>query len=118
MQCRAKAKQSGQRCKRHTIPGGKTCVIHGSGTQAAKTAAVERLAALADPAVAELARVMRKGSPDSARLAAALGVLDRTGHGRSSTVHVPGLPALAEQLAALSADDKIKLATMLDEADE
>lgn len=29
MQCEAKSKQSGQRCKRHAVPGKRVCVIHG-----------------------------------------------------------------------------------------
>lgn len=29
MQCKAKSKQSGQRCKRHAVPGMEVCAIHG-----------------------------------------------------------------------------------------
>lgn len=32
MQCKAKSKQSGERCKRHAVPGKEVCVIHGGKT--------------------------------------------------------------------------------------
>lgn len=32
MQCTAKSKQSGERCKRHAVPGKKVCAIHGGKT--------------------------------------------------------------------------------------
>lgn len=43
-QCRAKAKATGQRCRRKAIAGGKTCTVHGSSTKAAKAAAARNVA--------------------------------------------------------------------------
>jgi hypothetical protein len=34
MQCKAKSKQSGERCKRHATPGKEVCVIHGGRSKA------------------------------------------------------------------------------------
>ena len=42
--CRATSKQSGERCKRAAIPGGRVCVMHGGATRAARAAAEARLA--------------------------------------------------------------------------
>lgn len=54
-QCTATSKQSGQQCKRAATPGGKTCVMHGSGTKAARAAAARsRQRAEAERAVATL----------------------------------------------------------------
>lgn len=41
-QCKAKSKQSGQRCKRRPIPGGFVCVMHGGKVPQVKAAAEKR----------------------------------------------------------------------------
>lgn len=41
--CAAKAKQTGERCRRFPVPGGRTCHIHGSATAAARAAGRRRL---------------------------------------------------------------------------
>lgn len=52
--CSAKAKGTGEQCKRWAIEGGKTCLVHGSSTAAAKAAAKRRT----DRARAEAALVV------------------------------------------------------------
>lgn len=42
--CKARAKQTGERCKRRPIPGGTVCSVHGGGTRAAREAGARRLA--------------------------------------------------------------------------
>lgn len=78
-QCTAKAKQSGERCKRRPIRGGTTCTIHGSGTTAAKSAGLARLLAARDPAIDQLVKLARKADTDAVQLRAVEGILDRTG---------------------------------------
>lgn len=42
-QCKARSRQSGQRCKRRPIPGGFVCVMHGGKTPIARQKAAERV---------------------------------------------------------------------------
>lgn len=42
--CTAKAKQTGERCKRRPIPGGRVCVMHGGAIPAVRAAAERRRA--------------------------------------------------------------------------
>jgi hypothetical protein len=77
-QCAAKSKQSGQRCKRNPIPGGTVCKIHGGGTPSVKAKAAERLAALVDPAIEQLGKLVRSKN-DATSLGAVKDVLDRNG---------------------------------------
>ncbi len=41
--CAATSQQSGQRCKRLPVPGGRVCVIHGGAAPQAARASLERL---------------------------------------------------------------------------
>lgn len=59
--CTAKAKQTGQRCKRAAIPGGKVCVMHGGAIPAVRAAAAKRKADAAATAAMEVI-----WSPDAA----------------------------------------------------
>lgn len=45
--CKAKAKQTGNRCRRRPVPGLEVCVMHGGKAPRAQAAAAERLAAQA-----------------------------------------------------------------------
>jgi hypothetical protein len=56
--CTARAKQSGQRCKRHPIPGGSVCFIHGGGAPQVKQKAMERLMKLQNPAIDRLGQLI------------------------------------------------------------
>lgn len=77
--CSAQSKQSGQRCRRFAIAGGRVCSIHGGKAPQVVRTAAERLAALVDPALAELSRLVRRADSDTIKLAAIKDVLDRAG---------------------------------------
>ena len=53
-QCTATSKQSGVRCKRLAIPGGRVCVMHGGATPAVRAAADRRRAEAQATALLEL----------------------------------------------------------------
>jgi len=77
--CTATSKQSGQRCKRRPIPGGRVCKFHGGGAPAVRANALERLRALQEPAIATLSYLMeQKAVYPSTAYQAAKDVLDRT----------------------------------------
>lgn len=78
-QCTAKSKQSGVRCKRLPIPGGAVCVMHGGKIPNVRAKALQRLAAMVDPALDELIRLVRKGKQENVRMRAVENVLDRNG---------------------------------------
>lgn len=107
MRCTAKSKRSGERCRREATPGARVCASHGSKAPQVQRSARERLAALADPAVAALAEVLKRAlkvGDLNAATRAAVAVLDRTGHGTSSMVGTLDLTLLSDaQLAALVA---------------
>ena len=91
--------------------------MHGGAAPQVARNARERIAALADPAVTELSRLIRRGRPDAVRLGAARDALDRAGYGAPRKVELRGRveltvlrerlevmgPARAERLAALLA---------------
>lgn len=52
--CTAKAKQTGERCKRAAIPGGHVCVMHGGAIPAVRAAAAKRKADAAATAALEV----------------------------------------------------------------
>jgi hypothetical protein len=82
-------KRNGERCKAAPIHGAKVCRAHGGATQHVKRAARERLLELVDPALAELHRVLTDATADDAvKVRAALGILDRTGHGPGAKVEL------------------------------
>jgi hypothetical protein len=77
--CRATSKQAQRRCKRAAIVGGAVCNMHGGKTPSVMQRARERLLELVDPAISELARLVRQADGDSVKLAAIRDVLDRAG---------------------------------------
>jgi len=74
--CTAKAKTTGNQCKRRPIPGGRVCKMHGGGAPQVVKKARERLDALVDPAIARLA-VLVDDEDKKVALAAAKDILDR-----------------------------------------
>lgn len=77
-QCTAHAR-SGSQCKRSPILGGTVCRMHGGAVPQVRAAAAARIAALVDPALARLARLIDLAETDSVKLAAVKDVLDRAG---------------------------------------
>jgi hypothetical protein len=79
VQCSATSKQSGQRCRRPAIAGGRVCRHHGGAAPQVAAKARDRLMALQAPAIETLAFLMKKrGQFPSTAYAAARDVLDRT----------------------------------------
>ena len=79
MQCKAKAKGSGRRCKKNAIRGGAVCRSHGGAAPQVKRKAQERLAILVDPAIDRLEKVIKGDGNVAAAVRASRDVLDRTG---------------------------------------
>lgn len=80
VQCKARSKQTKNRCKRPAIPGGTVCRFHGGGAPQVAAKAKERLAALVDPAITRLGELLEQRKNDPVALAAAKDILDRAGH--------------------------------------
>jgi xanthine/CO dehydrogenase XdhC/CoxF family maturation factor len=83
--CTAKSKQSGIRCKRAAILGGRVCHIHGGNIPHVRQAAEERLRALQHPAIDRIAKLINQEQFPSVSYAASKDVLDRT-MGRATEV--------------------------------
>jgi hypothetical protein len=95
--CTAISRSTGERCARAPIVGGFVCSMHGGRAPQVRESARKRLLALVDPAIDGLLRAMEArgtcskcGRSDdmSVVVRAAQVVLDRTGHGPSSTLLV------------------------------
>lgn len=99
--CTATAKGSGARCKRRPIPGGTVCVKHGGGAPQVQQAAMERLRALAHPAVDALQWLITQRDFPSAAYSASRDVLDRTEGKPAETVDM-NLSGDAALIAALN----------------
>jgi hypothetical protein len=88
-QCTAKSKSRGARCNNAAVPGSNVCRIHGGAAPQVKAKAAERLAALVDPAIDRLARLLKSGD-DAAAYRAVKDVLDRNGFKPKDAVEVTG----------------------------
>jgi hypothetical protein len=90
VECHAKAKSSGKKCKQPVVPGATVCVYHGGSAPQVQEAAKRRLLAMADPALAALNDIVQdKGKTRaSVRLAAARDILDRIGLGATHKTEV------------------------------
>lgn len=87
-QCTA-TNRSGKQCGRQAIAGGNVCPVHGGAAPQVKKRAEQRLAALVDPAIERLRRLVRSKS-DSVALGAVKDVLDRNGYKPKDVVVVEG----------------------------
>ena len=85
--CTAKAKSTGERCRRRPHPGTNVCIIHGAGAPQVQKAARQRLDELVLPAIATLHDALASGNISEAMRAARL-VLDRAGYGPTKGVVV------------------------------
>lgn len=82
-------KKNGEQCKAAPIKGGFTCRQHGGSLPNVKRAAAARLLELVDPSLAALHKVLTNpDTDDPVKVRAAVAILDRTGFGPGSTVHV------------------------------
>lgn len=64
--------------------------MHGGGAPQVKRRAEERLAALVDPAIAKLSKIVRSKSNTNVQLQAARDILDRNGYKPKDVVVVEG----------------------------
>lgn len=104
-QCSAK-RSSGEPCKRQAISGGNVCATHGGSAPQVKKRAEERLAALVDPALAKLSKIVRSKLNGNVQLQAARDILDRNGYKPKDVVVVEGdiVSALNRGLARAGKD--------------
>ena len=100
--CTARAKQTGEQCKRAPIAGGTVCVAHGGSAPAAKLAAQRRLISMIDPAMSALLRAIENCEEWPTKVRAAIAVLDRAGFGPTASLRVDDQ---ASDLASLSSAD-------------
>jgi hypothetical protein len=71
--------RSGGTCTQWAMRGQTVCKMHGGKSPQALRTAAERLAALVDPALAELGKLVEDAENDAIKLAAIKDVLDRAG---------------------------------------
>lgn len=99
--CTATANRTGKRCGAPAIKGGTVCRMHGGSLPQVKAKAKERLLALVDPALAALHEVLTNPkADDSTKVRAALGILDRTGHGPGAKLEIAAGPSAFDQVTA------------------
>jgi hypothetical protein len=85
--CTARSKQTGKRCRRPAIPGGTVCFTHGGGAPQVRAAARVRLAALVDPSINVLDKLLKRQKKEPAiAFRAAVAVLDRNGFGPTTKI--------------------------------
>lgn len=100
--CHATSKTTGEQCRGPAMSGSPVCRSHGGASDAARKKARLRLAALADPAIATLAKEMVKADKSSDRQRAANSILDRAGFGRVTKVEaVDAKDVLLDRLRAM-----------------
>ena len=104
MICTAKSKRSGEPCKSSAITGARVCIRHGGAAPQVKAKALERLAALVDPAISALDGLL-KSEQDNVRLGAVKDVLDRNGFKPTDKVEQVTLTYDAGQLAKLTEEE-------------
>lgn len=87
-QCTATTRQ-GRRCRQAAILGGNVCRMHGGSAPQVRAKAEQRIAALVDPAIRKLSRLLdNPRTPPPVLLAAIKDILDRAGHTSVSRVEV------------------------------
>lgn len=106
---------AGEPCKMPAIRGGTVCLVHGGNSALAQKTAKLRLLALVEPALDALHYAMEQAKIDrdwANVIKAALGLLDRSGHGTHSTIT---LQEEATPLEDMSEADMARLAGELQE---
>lgn len=110
-QCKAHLK-SGRQCKNQSIPGGAVCRYHGGGAPQVQQKARERLAALVDPAIDRLAKLI-KDKYGNVALGAVKDVLDRAGYKPTEKIEQTNFtPEELEALENLSDDELTQYITL------
>jgi hypothetical protein len=95
----------GKPCGAQVRLGQTNCPKHGGNNPAQRKAAKDRLFELIDPALAALHRVLTDDSADdSTKVRAALGILDRTGHGPNAKLEIKPDDAWGRMLREATSD--------------
>ena len=97
--CKAKAKQTGERCKRAAILGGTVCKIHGGGAPAVINKARQRIMEAADPAAARMVELIAS-LDERISFAASKDLMDRAGYKAPTEISFVSDEKLAEMLEA------------------
>ena len=104
--------RAGQQCKYPAIPGGFVCRYHGGGAPQVKQKAAERLAALVDPSITKLSKLL-KDKNSMVAIRAVENVLDRNGYKPTQrTQEVPYDPLEVEALEHLTDDELAQYITL------
>lgn len=91
VQCTARSKRTGERCKRPSILGGNVCYHHGGNAPQTRASAAKRLQQSADVLVQRLLSFAIDGTVDDAvALRAMIAALDRAGLTVAQTVEING----------------------------
>lgn len=77
--CTAHKADTGQPCKAFAIRGGTVCVYHGGASGVVRAKALERLAALVDPAITKLQKLIDQSDDPAVAMRAVADLLDRAG---------------------------------------
>ena len=101
--CTAKAKSTGERCKRSAIKGSNVCPVHGGSAPQVKKKAQERLDEMADKTTSDMQSILedlqteynRADSEEKVAIAREIRqswvkILDRTGHGPTEKREISG----------------------------
>jgi regulator of extracellular matrix RemA (YlzA/DUF370 family) len=96
---------SGVACKNWAIKGGAVCAHHGGAAPQVKQAAEARLAALVDPAITRLTRIVTSTDSDAVALAAVKDILDRAGYKRVEEIKVSTDITMRDLRQALGVND-------------
>src|SRR4051812_24427959 len=100
-------KTNGDECPNWAIRGGTVCHVHGGRAPQVRMAARERLAAMVDPALIELRRLVDAADSDSVKLAAIKDVLDRAGFKPADRVEATVLNAFTLRIDRGIDDDSV-----------
>lgn len=94
--CKAR-RRDGNLCKAPVVRGLTVCRTHGGSSPQARAKAKLRLAELANPAIATLAKEMVNADKSADRQRAANSILDRAGYGRHQSIEVEDAKDLLKQ---------------------
>lgn len=77
--CTATSKAKGKQCGRTAIQGGNVCRYHGGAAPQVIAAAHERIKALVDPAIEQMAKLLEHAESEQVRAKMIAEILDRAG---------------------------------------
>jgi hypothetical protein len=96
---------AGNPCQQSAIKGGTVCFHHGGAAPQVKQAAEARLAALVDPAITRLTKIVNETEQDAVALAAVKDILDRAGYKQVEKINLTGDLTMRDLRKALGVDE-------------